>query len=282
MNVVVLMMLTLMVHAQPSDDALLAARVLRLFEQNCAECHGDDMAKPKGDFGFVTDLVRLSGDEAYVVPGDPDRSDIYLQMEWGEMPPPKSKFGKATVEQIELVKQWVLAGAPAPTAEAIAAIEPPQAEKNTDPLPPAQSFGDRLLSWLGRLHPATVHFPIAFLIGAALFELWMMVGGKRELAFTVRYCVWIGASGAIGAAALGWLHADYAGFANETVMQHRVVGIVVAVWGVVSVWAVERQHRRDNGSRALVRWTVLIGAILVAIAGHLGGAITYGPHHYDW
>lgn len=262
--------------AQTPTEADLGLQVLQLFQRECNECHNADEGKPEGDFGFVTDLPRLADDEAYVVRGDPDNSEVFLVMVFGDMPPPKSKHGKASEAEIELVKQWILAGAP-PAPEGAAE----QIDAEVEP-PAAQPVVDRTLSWLGRLHPATVHFPVAFLVGAALLELWSMIRRQPDFQIAVRACVWIGALGALAAATFGWLHADYAGFSDATVLRHRVMGIAAAAWGVLTVFLIERQHRRDLTDRSLVRIALVAGAIIVSLAGHLGGMITYGPNHYQW
>ena len=50
----------------------LAADVLAVFSAKCAVCHGPDVKKPKGRFGYVTDLARVAGNREMVIPGAPD------------------------------------------------------------------------------------------------------------------------------------------------------------------------------------------------------------------
>ena len=45
-----------------------AAEVRAVFAAKCAACHGPDLAKPKGRFGYVLDLVRVANNREMVVP----------------------------------------------------------------------------------------------------------------------------------------------------------------------------------------------------------------------
>ncbi len=261
----------LLLTATPDDDALaLASQVRVVFETKCIECHGAQLGKPKGKFGYVLDLARVAANPELVVRGDPEDSELFILIDEGEMPPEKSKTGPMSPPQIDQVKQWILAGAQAPIGEPVA-LPPPSIEYEAP-------FADRLLQWLGRFHPLTVHFPIAMLIGAALAELWMVMTGSQRLTEAVRYCVILGAAGAVAAAALGWSHAIYAGYSGETLWRHRWLGVSVAVWAVICALLVLRMPQR----RVLLRWALLIAALLVGAAGHYGGMLTYGADHYKW
>ena len=65
------------------------------------------------------------------------------------------------------------------------------------------SFGERLLAWIGHLHPFIVHFPIAF-IPAALITA---IAGRRRPSFAapVQFLVVAGGTFAPIAAIAGWL-----------------------------------------------------------------------------
>src|SRR4029077_11089327 len=41
--------------------ANLASAVRSIFSAKCTECHGSDLPRPKGRFGYVLDLERLAG-----------------------------------------------------------------------------------------------------------------------------------------------------------------------------------------------------------------------------
>ena len=66
-----------------------------------------------------------------------------------------------------------------------------------------------LLAWGGRFHPALVHFPIALLCAAAIAEILLAITGLGLFREAVRFCVWGGALGAVGAGLLGWLFGGF-------------------------------------------------------------------------
>src|SRR5579885_1054189 len=100
--------------ASAADD--LPGRVRAVFADKCASCHGPDLPKPKGKFGYVTDLARLAANRKLVVPSKPDESHLWELVEDGEMPPEDSRVGALTVAEMGLIRDWIASGAPADTA----------------------------------------------------------------------------------------------------------------------------------------------------------------------
>ncbi|MBL4618855.1 MAG: hypothetical protein GXP04_04335 [Alphaproteobacteria bacterium] len=138
-----------------------------------------------------------------------------------------------------------------------------------------KTFSERLTSWLGSFHPAAVHIPIGLLIAALLGELLLMVTGQPVYASIVRYCIWIGALGALIAAPLGWLSAGFQlTDAKEIITTHRWVGTSAATWSIILLFILGAT--KEGGSRTLLRLALLIGAGLVAYNGYLGGLIIHG------
>lgn len=263
-------LIMLVAVAASADDAALAAQVRAVMQAKCYECHGDHLGKPKGEFGYVMDLARMAANPELVVKGKPDDSELFITIDEREMPPKKAKGGPMSDEQIALVKQWIEAGAPAPP-QVLTSLTPPA------PAPQAP-FSDRLMQWIGKFHPLSVHFPIALLLAAGLAEIMVKLTGKPQYELAVRFCVFVGAIGAVIAAALGWTHAIYAGYSGETLFRHRWLGVGTAVWSVICVVLV----LRTSNNRKFLRWALLIAALLVGAAGHFGGMLTYGPNHYNW
>src|SRR5262249_29511912 len=64
------------------------APVQAVFSARCATCHGPDVLKPRGGFGYVLDLRRLAGNPNLIVPSSPEQSELWLLVRNGEMPPP--------------------------------------------------------------------------------------------------------------------------------------------------------------------------------------------------
>ncbi len=253
--------------AGPVPAADLAADVRAVFAARCAGCHGPDLARPKGRFGYVLDLARVAGNREMVVPGAPDESELWELVRRGEMPPADSPTGPPTAGEKEVIRAWIAAGTPA-TAE-----PPPPAA----PSPPPPSAMTVALHRLGRLHVVLVHFPIALLIAAAAREAWSAWRGRRSPDAAVHFCVMFGAVGAVASAALGWLHAwGGAGSGMPAALSwHRWLGTAAAGSAVLTAVLAGRDARRG-----VFRAALLATAVLVAAAGHFGGVLVYGDDFF--
>jgi hypothetical protein len=93
--------------------ANLASAVRNIFSAKCTECHGSDLPRPKGRFGYVLDLERLSGNSHLVVPFKPGESKLWELVHDEEMPPTYAKAGPLTKEQKEVIRMWIESGSPA-------------------------------------------------------------------------------------------------------------------------------------------------------------------------
>jgi uncharacterized membrane protein len=142
-----------------------------------------------------------------------------------------------------------------------------------------QGFADLV----GRLHPALVHFPLAWLVGLAVVDF---------VAFILRRTSWatcglpvLGGTvlGLIAAAGTGLLRAAhmFMDASDHAVMvKHRTLNFVVAGLCVVALGL--RGLRRDQfQGRTRIVYLVLIFAatVLVLISGSLGGRLVYGPDY---
>ena len=255
----------------------LPSEVRAVFAAKCAACHGPDLPKPKGRFGYVLDLARVAGNREMVVPFMPDESELWELVRRGEMPPDDSPSGPLTTGQKETIRAWIAAGAPSGTGATLAEslAEPPEHE-----LPVEETTSPGLkhaLGLLGRFHILIVHFPIGLLIAAVVAELWSAWRGDRMPAAAVRFCVSLGAAGAVVAMALGWLHAahGYGASMPQVLSLHAWSGTFAAAWGVGTAWFSEWEHRRGARSQWFRAW-LIAGAAIVAIASHFGGALVHG------
>jgi uncharacterized membrane protein len=124
------------------------------------------------------------------------------------------------------------------------------------------------------LHPLAVHFPLALWLTSALFDL---LAWRREDPLYRRAAYWLVGLGLLGAVlsiALGWvdlLAQESAGVGAGLVIRHRMHS--VAAYAATAVYGMNFGWRRRTANRlsATLLALSLVGALLVAITGYLGG-----------
>jgi uncharacterized membrane protein len=266
------------------DAAMATMAVFELFESKCNDCHGAQLTRPKGKFGYTMDLKRVAANEEYIVPGDPAKSELFRMVNDDEMPGKDSKEGPATAAEKLALHRWILAGAPS-------ALPPKLAERQTELLSakagsetaakPSQSLLSKTLAWIGRFHAASTHFPVALLMVALVSEALAWMTKKESWLSCTRLLIVLGALSAANTAALGWLN-DYSGV-SEVYKIHKWLGTATALWALLSAGAaILFECREGSPERARLRGALFFGAVLVSVAGFLGGAITFGLDHYNW
>ena len=130
--------------------------VLPIFQMHCVNCHGK--ARQEAGLDLRTRAARLRGGESgpALVPGDPGRSLLFSRITSQEMPP-LDEIRPPTTAEVEVLRQWILAGA---------RDDPPGVEDVTDlPLAPEDmefwSFRSPRRPALPRvLHPERARNPI--------------------------------------------------------------------------------------------------------------------------
>ena len=110
----------------------VAAAVLAVFSVKCAECHGPQLAKPEGRFGYVLDLRRVANNPELVVPSAPDESELWEHVRRDEMPPADAPNGPLSIAEKDAIRAWIAAGAPnvAPAQTTGAREHPPHAARS--------------------------------------------------------------------------------------------------------------------------------------------------------
>lgn len=130
--------------------------------------------------------------------------------------------------------------------------------------PPAKGWAQ-----MGRLHPIAVHFPVALILTAGLTELGALLRRKPLWHEFSRFCISLGALGALAAAPLGWLAGGMPG-ADALTEWHRWLGVATFLASTSAAVLV-----RMNGPTAY-RLSLLASVVLVTVTGHLGGLLAYG------
>jgi len=153
------------------------------------------------------------------------------------------------------------------------------------------SNGARLEAWLdllAALHVAVVHFPVALLLVAALFEVGATIRGlvrdeEPRPSKTALYCLLLGALGAAASAASGWTLAERTSFGSSLendLLWHRWTGVAVAALALLAVLPALLSYMRPSlGTRRLYRVLLLLAAAATSLAGHQGGAMVHGSQH---
>jgi len=78
-----------------------------MLSQRCSSCHGSSNAIQGLDMTSYESLMAGSNNGLVVIPGDPENS-LLIQKQIGEQP----HFGQLTPEELELVIEWIVNGAP--------------------------------------------------------------------------------------------------------------------------------------------------------------------------
>ncbi|MCC6906641.1 MAG: hypothetical protein IT430_01755 [Phycisphaerales bacterium] len=140
------------------------------------------------------------------------------------------------------------------------------------------------LKWIGKFHPATVHFPIGLLLAAFIAECLFIATRRQWFDEAGRFCLWGGAIGAVVAALLGWLFGGIQLVDEDWLLTtHRWAGSGTALVSVIVLALSERLRWRHPGmSRGWLRMSLAAVALLAAAAGYFGGALVYGLNHYSW
>jgi len=261
-----------------------AGKVREIFEAKCVDCHGPELPRPKGKFGYVLDLKRVADNPDYIERGHPDKSELYKMVLDDEMPGEDANVPPLTADEKEIVKHWIELGAPEPSQ--VAGEPPSPSAAKLAEAKPQMPFWKQSLRWLGRFHPVSTHFPVALMFVAVFAEGLAWWTRRESWLQTVRFLVVLAALGALSAAALGWINAYFASYTGQLapiLKWHRWLGTGTALWAVVCAALVMiHECREGTTERQRFRGALLLGAALVGVSGFLGRALIYGLDHYAW
>jgi uncharacterized membrane protein/cytochrome c5 len=260
----------------PADQSASAHRIFRAL---CLKCHDTD-----GTGEIVRDTMPKVPDFTdaawHATRSDADLSHSILEGKGKSMPPGR---GKLSEEQARGLVDYVRAFAPTAGMSGDAEREGPALYQ---PEPAVQSgrFFEKLIPWLGRFHPASVHFPIALLMAAAAAEFLRLATGKPAFDAISRFCIWFGTLTAVAAGVLGWFLARFRLTDESSVMMtHRWLGTATVVCACLVLVLSELGRRPDRRRTRICLRVALLGvAVLVSVTGFLGGAVVFGLDHYNW
>ena len=144
----------------------------------------------------------------------------------------------------------------------------------------------RLLGFIGKFHPIAVHFPIALVIVAALAEFLFLLAKRPWLGNAARFCIVIGAIGALVAAVTGFLaerSASYRGDYVTILERHEALGISAGVVIVLAAILSELARWKQSAKlRMAYRIALLAALAIVGLTGYYGGMLVHGIDHYAW
>ncbi len=140
-----------------------------------------------------------------------------------------------------------------------------------------------MIEFLGNLHPAAVHFPIALVVTAAIAEVVQARGRPPGVSNAARFMLAAAAPFALASAILGFAALDGRSFEPEAAAAlgiHRIAGVAAAVLTTLSAGLAESAARRGERWRVeLYRVVLLLTAAEVAVTGHFGAVLVHGPDY---
>jgi uncharacterized membrane protein len=132
--------------------------------------------------------------------------------------------------------------------------------------------------FLGWMHPALVHFPIALLAIAALLEVAQILRRTQDLSSTTLLLTCLATPAAGSACILGFLLKGYEGTEGPLVNLHAGLGLGATVAAALSARLLAMGRTRPR-ARLSGRIALGVGALLVLSTGFLGGEMVFGENH---
>jgi hypothetical protein len=212
-----------------------------------------------------------------VIPGRPDESELWALVRHGDMPPADSPGGLLTAAEMETIREWIAAGAPA------AVSDPASASGSVIAGSHVESNTKRTVRWLGKFHLLLLHFPIALLLAAGVGEIVAIWRGYRVPSEVVQFCLSLAAVAVVSTVVLGWLHAAAGNGVTspQLLTAHRWLGTFAGVWVIGTALGARWDARRGVRSRC-VRAALGVGILLVVATAHAGGLMAHGRDFFDW
>lgn len=140
------------------------------------------------------------------------------------------------------------------------------------------------VDFLGRLHPALVHFPVALILTAVLAEALCVVRRDARFAEASGFMVTVAAWVSVAAAATGFARAGSMSLTPDQAglfAVHRIAGITTPVLVFLAAGLSEGvRHSGQVWELFLYRFVLLLAAASVIVAGIYGGELVYGARFF--
>lgn len=147
--------------------------------------------------------------------------------------------------------------------------------------PTPKTFEGRLMAWIGKWHPAVIHFPIALLLTVALLELAAVARRKPLYAASNKILLGVAVAGAFVAAPVGWLNAGLPMPDDGLALTiHRWLGTVLPFL-LLALWYLKRPADQaavrlsSRGYEALL----VVSVLLLLVQAYFGAEVTHGANH---
>jgi uncharacterized membrane protein len=138
------------------------------------------------------------------------------------------------------------------------------------------TFGGRLVSFAGRMHPFAVHFPIALFPIAWVALIFARRRGDRV--DLIRALIVVAGSAAALAGLLGWLNGGLQLVDQDPIqLAHRWIGTGLAAMGAaLAIWAWRRAAAVNSRT---MTWALGGVTAVLLVQGWFGAALTHGIEH---
>ena len=135
-------------------------------------------------------------------------------------------------------------------------------------------------AFVGRLHMVVLHFPIALLLLALLFESLEVVSRGRWR-FPATLLLFLGTTGAVAAMALGWLLMRSDAFDGAIIERHLQAGMAAAILAVITLLVRLGAGSASRAGAWSSRGLLALTCGVLIKAGHEGGSLVHGEDYLN-
>ena len=131
------------------------------------------------------------------------------------------------------------------------------------------------IKFFGHFHPLLVHLPIGFLVLLGALELTGLSSRFQHITAARGFILVLLSIAAIITITCGWLLASGGGYGHRVLFWHRWLGTSVGVLSIVLLFL----WLKDKKVGAIYYSTLGAALVVMTIAAHFGGTLTFGSHY---